>query len=300
MKDTKQSIFSWGPNQPPWVVTPFHILRVQAVEGNNFRIQVICLGYVAESGIKVFWVLAQPLNYFPVLPFNHQGLSMIKVTAPFPAKLWRQGVLKMKLLSRTQRTVLTQGSLQWFTRHGDKTYITLNKGISWAVLHNSRNQQPHQSLLLKRGDWECQAAVPWWSGKPHSRQTHRKALLAFIKTHPSPLLQLGWVRVKLPNWGLQQPNKPHWALHFTLRSTETILTSGIRSHNKSPKQMWWLQTWVVILLVVPPHSDALLGPSSENLVFWTFWSTHFANLALFFSFLKRTQAGFVYHHQKLW
>lgn len=77
----------------------------------------------------------------------------------------------------------------------------------------------------------CSAMMIW--------EATQEGFVSFIKTHPGPSLQLGWVRVELPNQGLQQPNKPHWAGHFILRSTETILTSGIRSHNKSPKQTWW-------------------------------------------------------------
>lgn len=50
-----------GPSQPPCVIL-FHPSIAQAVKGNDVALSLICLGDVAESGIKVSRVLAQSLN----------------------------------------------------------------------------------------------------------------------------------------------------------------------------------------------------------------------------------------------
>lgn len=178
---------SQGPNQPCWAIL-FHPLRAQAVKGNNVVFQVICLRDVAESGLKLFWVLAQSLNqhWSWILPFSHQSLSIGKGTAPFPAKLWSQGVLRTKLLTRTQGMILYWVSLHWFTRRGVKASSTLNNGIKWAPLHSSEGLAAMPELATNERRLECQAAAPWWFREPQSRQTHRKALLAFIKRHPNP------------------------------------------------------------------------------------------------------------------
>lgn len=85
----------------------------------------------------------------------------------------------------------------------------------------------------------CSAIMIWGATQQLNTQ---KGFVSFIMTHPSSLLQLGWVRVELPSQGLQKPNEAHLAGQFILRRTETIMTSGIRNHNNLQNKHGGLQT----------------------------------------------------------
>lgn len=63
----------------------------------------------------------------------------------------------------------------------------------------------------------------------------------------------------------------------------------------------YLQIWVVILLVVPPYSQMPFSAHLQGTRFSEVFGVHILQLwCFFFSFLKSPQAGFVYHHQKMW